>query len=258
MDQGALTTAWHAEERIPFSGWDFSRLEGRVHQDPEPWSYQERVIRRITGASAVLDMDTGGGERLLSLRPYWPARVIATESYPPNVAVARERLSRLGVAVVQAGREMDQTLPFRDGAFDLILNRHGAFKSSEIDRLLMPSGIFVTQQVHDLDLFDLQMAFAVARQEPQNTLERCVLQLESDGLHIIDAQDWTGKTSFTDVGAVVYFLKAIPWIVPGFSVDTHLAALLALQVRLERGQSLTFTIQRFLVEAEKHGARYPV
>lgn len=37
---------------------------------------------------------------------------------------------------------------------------------------------------------------------------------------------------------IVYYLKAVPWLVDGFSVETHLPHLLALQGQLERGWSL--------------------
>jgi hypothetical protein len=67
-------------------------------------------------------------------------------------------------------------------------------------------------------------------------------------------QDWSGTFSFTDVGAIVYFLKAIPWVVSGFSVETHLEYLLSLQRQLENAGSLTFTSRFYLIEAQKKSA----
>jgi hypothetical protein len=57
--------------------------------------------------------------------------------------------------------------------------------------------------------------------------------------------------SFTNVGAVVYYLKAVPWLVPGFSVETHVEPLLKLQDKLERGEELAFTARRYLIETCK-------
>jgi hypothetical protein len=73
-------------------------------------------------------------------------------------------------------------------------------------------------------------------------------------LTIVTAEEWSGNFSFTDVGAIVYYLKAIPWLVPGFSVETHLDRLLALQGRLERGEGLVFEARKYLVEARKPGS----
>ena len=41
-------------------------------------------------------------------------------------------------------------------------------------------------------------------------------RLRAAGLAIVDVQDWQGSLRFLDVGALVYYLKAVPWLVPGF------------------------------------------
>ena len=56
---------------------------------------------------------------------------------------------------------------------------------------------------------------------------------------------------FTDERAIVYYLRAIPWEVPGFTVKTHLGYLLALQERLEAGGELGFHAAKYLIEVRK-------
>ena len=75
--------------------------------------------------------------------------------------------------------------------------------------------------------------------------------LQAGGLAIVQAQHWTGRQTFFDVGALIYFLKAIPWVVRGFSVETHIAGLTSLQARVDAGEPLSFKIERFLIEAKK-------
>ena len=87
-------------------------------------------------------MDTGGGETLLRLREHWPARVVATEDYAPNFALASERLSNQGVEVVKSAVSETGLMPFADGEFDLALNRHAAFNPSEVARVLSAGGAF--------------------------------------------------------------------------------------------------------------------
>ena len=122
---------------------------------------------------------------------------------------------------------------------------------SEVARLLTPGGAFLTQQVHGLWAHDLLAVFDTRPQWPDATLAKYVPQLQAAGLAVIDTRDWSGRISFTDVGAIVYYLKAVPWLVPGFSVDTHLQPLLGLQLRLERGERLSFTARKYLLEARK-------
>jgi protein-L-isoaspartate O-methyltransferase len=252
-DREELIEAWRQEERAPFSGWDFSHLAGRMIEEQPPWSYAARAAELMDAASAVLDMGTGGGERLLALRDHWPEKVVVTEDYPPNVRLATERLAPLGVPVVELALNRETPMPFDDGEFDLILNRHSGTNPPEVARILAAGGTFLMQQVHGLWAQDLMAAFGAQPPWPHATLENKVRRLKDAGLTIVDARDWTGTFSFTDVGAIVYYLKAIPWVVDGFSVETHLEYLLALQDRLDRGERLVFEARKYLVEARKPG-----
>jgi hypothetical protein len=250
-DRERLVESWKQEEAWPFSGWDFSHLEGRMLEEHPPWDYMQRAAELMGRSSAVLDMATGGGERLLALRPHWPAKVVATEGYAPNVTVAMERLGPLGVQVVDARTGTQDPMPFDDGEFDLVLNRHSGTNPSALVRVLAPGGTFLTQQVHGLTVQDLIAHFGAEPLWPYATCERKVARLEAVGLEIVTVRDWQGLLSFTDVGAVVYYLKAVPWLVEGFGVETHLEALLALQRRLERGEPLAFADRKYFIEARK-------
>ncbi len=246
-----LLKQWRQEETQPFSGWDFSYLDGRMIEEEPPWDYMARAAELMRQASSVIDLDTGGGERFLELRPHWPAKVVATEEYPPNFALATARLAPLGVQVLSVRITDDDPLPFADGEFDLMLNRHSAFNAAEIARVLAPGGVFLTQQVHGLWADDLHAAFDVTPQWPNATPEQYVPRLQAAGLTIVDVQNWQGALRFTDVGAIVYFLKAVPWTVPGFTVDTHARYLFALQERVDAGEELLFTTRKYLIEARK-------
>jgi hypothetical protein len=57
----------------------------------------------MRAGTTLLDLDTGGGELLAASAPL-PRRTIATEGWAPNVPVARDRLSPLGVEVRFAPR----------------------------------------------------------------------------------------------------------------------------------------------------------
>ena len=36
-------------------------------------------------------------------------------------------------------------MPFADGQFDIVINRHGNYNANEIFRILKPNGLFITQ-----------------------------------------------------------------------------------------------------------------
>jgi len=242
---------WRWEESQPFTGWDFSYLDGRMLEDQAPWSYLTRAAELMRQSTTVLDMGTGGGERLLRLREHWPDKVTVTEDYLPNLNLARERLAPLGVRVERVPLTRNGPLPFADDEFDLVLNRHSGLNCAEVARVLAPQGVFLTQQIHGLWAQDLLAEFGAVPQWPDATPAYYVPRLEGAGLTIENLEEWHGNLAFTDVGALVYYLKAVPWLVPEFSVSTHLDSLLRLQKQIEETGRLVFEAGKYLIEAKK-------
>jgi len=222
--------------RAPFSGWDFSWLAARSRSGRLPWSYRREVVRRAAAASAMLDMGTGGGERLSRLSPR-PPQTVATEAWPPNVPVAAARLRPLGIAVVQdegaadnIAQEEDSRgrLPFRDGAFDLVTSRHEAFRAAEVARVLARGGTFITQQV-DFHSYDDLYALAGLDVPPQpdSWLPLARRQVQDAGLVVQAAARGEQCHELGDIAAVVYYLRVVGWAIPEFSLDACAPALRA-------------------------------
>ena len=234
---------------VPLSGWDFSRLEGRVRSDPLPWDYRALAGAAARRATRVLDIDTGGGEVLATLGV--PAGSVAVEPYAPNVPVARARLQAYGIEV----RERTASrLPVEDAAFDLVLNRHGALDPTEIARVLRPGGSVWTQQVGAVNDAELNAAFGAA--PPVGGLASAAdgtAQLQAAGLDVVRAEEaWPGSR-YLDVGAVVLQLRAVSWQVPGFDVDRHRSELLEIDRVIRTSGAFTVTSHRLLFHAVRPG-----
>ncbi len=243
-----LITQWKKEENTPFTGWDFSYLKDRVIDEKPPWNYEELAKEYMSKSKALLDMGTGGGEVLASLAPF-PAHTVAIEGYHPNFLIAKDRLKPLGVTVVEANEVHE--LPFKDSEFDLVLNRHSGINEQEIYRITSSPGTFLTQQVSGDSMSDLQAVFGAKPQWPDSVLEKVQMKLREAGFRIERADQWEGKMIFKDVGALVYYLKAIPWIVPDFSVDKYVGKLMSLQKLVDEGTELQFSNKRYLITAVK-------
>ena len=249
MNEAQLINQWKKEEKAVFKGWDFSHLKKRMIEPNPPWNYIKIAKELIKKFSSVLDMETGGGEIFSSLKPF-PKKTVAYEGYKPNVFIAKKRLKPLGVKVIEC-RNLKR-LPFKKEEFDLVLNRHGAINAKEIYRILKKDGIFFTQQVTGSDdSQDLVKEFKAKRKFSDINLERYVKELKKAGFKIKVAKKWKGKKTFKDVGAIVYYLKAIPWIVKNFSVKKYLSILKKLQKKLERKKELKFDTARFMILAKK-------
>ncbi len=140
MDKEALLKRWLEEEEIAhIHGWDFSHIKGKFEEEHDlPWNYREIVNRYLWPEMKLLDIDTGGGEFLLSLgHPH--CNLAATENYGPNVALCKRELLPLGIDFRQA--DGNGKLPFPAQSFDLVINRHGNFNPQEIWRVLKRGGI---------------------------------------------------------------------------------------------------------------------
>ncbi len=250
-------------EAHDFEGWDFSFLAGRNEVDPEPWDYKARVEGLARDAKSMADLGTGGGEFVASLETRAPL-TIATEGWMPNVPVADRRLRPIGVHVVavegapdnaqQRFTDPDGRLPLRDDSFDLIFDRHEAFRATEVARVLRPGGTFLTQQVGSLNEIELNDVLGGGVKPCLSpTLDEYVAQLEQAGLEVLEAQEAFPAKRYFDVGVVVIFLQAVPWQYEGFDARTHIEALHAIHEIIAEHGAFTARMHRFLLEAKRPG-----
>ena len=252
MNTNELIKRWKAEEEIAhIHGWDFSHIEGRyMEEDDLPWDYREEILRYLKPEMRILDIDTGGGEFLLSLN-HPDENTAATENYPPNVDLCREILLPLGIDFRAAdGKGM---LPFEDASFDMVINRHGDFNPAEIHRVLKSGGLFITQQVgaeNDRELVEL-LCGQTDLPFPDQYLKITADRFSQTGFEILDGRECFRPIRFYDVGALVWFARIIEWEFPGFSVDGCLDHLLQAQNVLEDQGSIYGKIHRFFMVCSK-------
>ncbi|SEQ55242.1 class I SAM-dependent methyltransferase [Microlunatus flavus] len=236
---------------VAVEGWDFSWLDGRASEERPPWAYARTVARRLEGATASLDLQTGGGEVLAEAGTY-PPLAVATEGWLPNLAVAADRLRPRGVTVL--GHDGATPLPFVDGVFDLVTSRHPVSTDwPEIARVLAPGGTYLSQQVGPASMVELSEAFlgplpdAHRWRRPEDAraaAERC-------GLEVVDLRSVRLRAEFADVGAIVYVLRTCVWWVPDFSVERYRPTLRRLHDRMVSDGPFVAHSSRFLVEARR-------
>jgi SAM-dependent methyltransferase len=233
----------------PIEAWDFSWLDGRATEEPPPWGHSRLAAKAAEGASSLLDLQTGGGELLAGL-PRLPARTVATESWEPNLARAAVTLRPRRAWVVATE---DDKLPFGDATFVLVISRHPVLIWwDELARVLVPGGRYLSQQVGPRSMLEVT-EFLMGPQDGSSlrTPEIAVAAAESAGLRVEDVQSARLRATFSDVGAVVYFLRLVIWIVPDFTVEKYRDRLLALHREIETRGPFVAHATRFLIEVTK-------
>jgi SAM-dependent methyltransferase len=237
-------------EAVPVEGWDFSWFESRAAEERPPWGYSRLLAERMGGVARALDVETGGGEVLATI-PRPPEILVATESWPPNIALARRTLAPLGAHVVAVADA--PTLPFVGDTFELVVSRHPVVNLwEEIARVLRPGGTYLSQQIGagtNRELTDFMMGpQPVDRRRSPGRLEVAAVRA---GLEVVDLRSCALRVEFYDVAAVVHFLRKVHWTVPDFSVPMYHERLRALHAHIEREGAFVATAQRVLLEARK-------
>jgi SAM-dependent methyltransferase len=241
-------------DAVPTAGWDFSWFDGRATEERPRWGYARQLAGRMRRAESVLDIETGGGEVLagaLRAAGEVPAVLAATESWPPNVGIARRNLAPFGGVVVWS--DSDAALPFVAGTFSLAVSRHPKeVLWPEIARVLRSGGTYFSQQVgagSNRELTDFMMGPQPV--SPSRSPQVAVAQAAAAGLDIVGLQEQALRVEFFDVAAVVHFLKKVVWTVPGFTVAGYREPLARMHEHIRASGAFVCHSQRFLIEARK-------
>jgi len=247
-------------DAVPLAGWDFSWFDGRATEERPPWGYARLIGERLRRAGAALDIQTGGGEVLAGAvrqssdgvgRPGKLAVLAATESWPPNVALARRILEPLGGIVMAVDDDAD--LPFSSATFDLVVSRHPTeVVWPEIARVLQPGGSYLSQQVgagSNRELTDFMMGPQPV--DPSRSTEVARGEAAAAGLEVVDIREQALRVEFFDVAAVVHFLKKVLWTVPGFTVADYGEPLRQMHEHIQEHGSYVCHSRRFLIEARQ-------
>lgn len=234
-----------------FTGWDFSYITGtgRMQNQLLTWSYGSMARSLMQESKSMLDMGTGGGEFLSLLRPF-PESVTATEGYRPNVPIARNRLEHLGVKVVEF--DEDSNLPLENNQFDLILNRHESYSPQELRRIITDKGIFFTQQVGGLDCSQINehLGTPLNKEFSNWCLNEALKELKENNFEILYSTEEFPIQRFYDIGALVYYLKAIPWQIPDFDTDKYIEKLYKVHQIIESKGYFDVNQHRFIIKAK--------
>lgn len=253
MNIEKLREYWKAEESIArIKGWDFSHIDGKFKskENEMPWNYKRVIQKYMKDSDRILDIDTGGGEFLLSLNhPY--ELTSATEGYAPNAALCKQTLGPLGIDF----REMKNyaCMPFEDEEFDIVLNRHGAYDAKEIYRVLKPGGIFITQQVGEDNDWELikRLLPEAKKKFPGHNLQKQVKLFEQNGFTVLEQDEVYRPIYFYDTGALVWFAKIIEWEFIDFSVSRCFEQLLEIEKEIKEQGFIEGTVHRFYFVVKK-------
>jgi SAM-dependent methyltransferase len=240
-------------DAVSVAGWDFSWLDGRATEQRPSWGYQRLLRGRLAQVQSALDLYTGGGEVLAGAGPF-PPTMAATEPWPPNIGPATQLLHPLGAVVVATGET--PPLPFGDEAFELVTGRHPSkVWWDEFARVLQPGGAYFAHHVGVIYLRTLIEFFLgpqpQRRIRGQLNIETVGEEVAAAGVELVDLRHEEIREEFFDVGAVIYFLRKLSWVVPDFTVTKYRDKLRKLHEQIHTEGGFVTHSSRVLIEARK-------
>lgn len=195
----------------PRRGWDFSSMN--VLRQPVPWEYHDVVLRYVRPSDYVLDVGTGGGERLASLAGAF--------GYGLGIDVDREmvRLAGENSAADNLGfRVCSERLETVAETFDVIIDRHAPFDLAAVAAHLKPGGYFITQQVGERNMACVKAVLGQPASPP--AIQR---QAFSGDLRLLAFMEYDVEYVVRDIKSLIFWLNALDSLHADIEGSTALA-----------------------------------
>ncbi|MDA1298085.1 MAG: class I SAM-dependent methyltransferase [Chloroflexi bacterium] len=219
-----------------------------------PWDYRDVVRGLLTGKETVLDMGCGNGKVLAALADRF-RRGIGIDISKERVDEARLSLPMKLRSNVHFTRASAHAVPAPDDAFHAVLNRQAALFPEEIDRVLSPGGVFVTQQVGRENTRAIMAAFEEARGPlplwPEEfALPRTFSVLSSLGYELVRRDEYDVPYLFEDAASLLYWLQRAP-VPQDFDIERDAETVLEILDRLGTPQGIVTNEHRELLAMRK-------
>ncbi|WP_308639382.1 class I SAM-dependent methyltransferase [Paenibacillus silvisoli] len=196
-------------------GWDFSKV--KCISEGVAWDFYDEVRRSCKSADLLLDIGCGGGEALLKIAE-GALLLVGIDNSTGMIEAATSRLDASGIVNVRLLHMDAEKLDFPGSFFNVVSCRQAPFCASEVARVIVPGGIFLTQQVSEADKCNLKQAFGRGQSfgEQDGALQHQYMsELYEAGFRDIQALEYDATEYYHSYEDLVFLLKHTP-IVPNF------------------------------------------
>lgn len=136
-------------------GWDFSKIKYDVI-DNSKFKYFDEINNNLSKDSLMLDIGTGGGEKLSNLISNNCLLKIGTDFSEEMIKIAKKNNKNPKICFFEMNSD---DIKFPNSFFDIVSARHTPFNLQEVYRLLKEGGIFFSEQIDEEDCKELKEVF---------------------------------------------------------------------------------------------------
>lgn len=137
--------------------WDFSMIHC-IDENLTDWDLYEILKSNTDSNSRILDLGTGGGEKVLK---YFPdcKEILATDFSKEMIHTANENLKASGRKNITFRQMNNLAMDTPDNYFDVVVARHTCTDAKQIYQTLKPGGRLLVKGVDKLDCWNLKLLF---------------------------------------------------------------------------------------------------
>lgn len=197
------------------NGWNFSKL--KVVSKGEQWDFSYEVNQSCKKTDLLLDIGTGGGEKLLSNTDF-ALLLVGIDHSNGMVQTANNNLQKSKKSNVRFLQMDAENLEFPSSFFNVVTCRHSNFYSKEVAKVLVKEGVFLTQQISDNDKLNIKQAFGRGQQfgNDEGILkDKYLSELAEAGFTDIQTFEYDAMEYYESYEDLVFLLKHTP-IIPNF------------------------------------------
>lgn len=192
--------------------WDFNDFSIESEELTD-WNLYEMLEKLANDDSRILDLGTGGGEKLLAFYPKC-FEIVGTDYSEGMIETAKKNLERSGRCDVKFRVMNNLEMDVLDDYFDIVVARHTITDPKQIYKCLKKGGYLLIQGVDKADCWSLKMKFKrgqgyddfkpLSLVDYENVLDAGFRDVELVPLHV--------REYFNDEKSFKRFLNTVPII----------------------------------------------
>ncbi len=196
-------------------GWNFD--DAHYVSVGIKWDFYQIVKENCKKNYRLLDIGTGGGEKILKIASK-VKQVVGIDLSQEMIKVANKNLIKSKLQNTEFMVTDARKIPFPNDFFDIISCRHSDFSVCEVHRLLSKGGIFLTQQVSESDKHNLKNFYGRGQNisvKDRTAMERYCKCLKKAGFLNIKTYEYDAIEYYKTPKDLIFLLEHAP-IIPNF------------------------------------------
>ena len=137
--------------------WDFSKISYEV-ESLTNWDMYKILNEKTTKNSRILDLGTGGGEKVINKFPE-ALEIVGTDFSQQMIKTDKENLTKSNKKNIKFKVMDNLNMDTPDNYFDIVVARHTCIDAKQIYKTLKKDGLLLLRGVDKLDCWQLKRLF---------------------------------------------------------------------------------------------------